>query len=187
VYGKKVFEYPLAQAVEDGRAADYRIVVPTLTDTDLRRRLNLPAPGATRSGGGSGEEGGSALRTTALHLAVLRAMTEHRLKKVLVYFTLVSDARRFTRELPHTLRQLAKTDPDLCPDTLELFFAHGEHTPAQRADTFASFAAADCAILANSKLIADAVVFADRTRSVIAASRPSAAPCAWTCPVRPPH
>jgi hypothetical protein len=32
-------EYPQAQAVEDGRAADYRIVVPTLTDTDLRRFL----------------------------------------------------------------------------------------------------------------------------------------------------
>lgn len=44
VYGKKVIEYPLARAVEDRRAADYRIVVPTLTDTDLRRRLNLPAP-----------------------------------------------------------------------------------------------------------------------------------------------
>ncbi|WP_438307096.1 hypothetical protein ACSHXN_47480 (plasmid) [Streptomyces sp. HUAS TT11] len=44
VYGKKVVEYPLATAVADGRAADYRIVVPTLTDTDLRRRLNLPAP-----------------------------------------------------------------------------------------------------------------------------------------------
>ncbi|MFJ9662135.1 DEAD/DEAH box helicase family protein [Streptomyces griseoflavus] len=46
VYGKKVFEYPLAQAVADGRAADYRIVVPTLTDTDLRRRLNMPARAA---------------------------------------------------------------------------------------------------------------------------------------------
>ncbi|WP_326756841.1 Helicase associated domain protein [Streptomyces hirsutus] len=176
VYGKKVFEYPLAQAVEDGRAADYRIVVPTLTDADLRRRLNLPAPGTSHSDDGSGEEGNSALRTTALHLAVLRAMTEHRLKKVLVYFNLVSDARRFTRELPHTLRQLARTEPGLCPDiTPELFFAHGEHTPAQRADTFADFAAADCAILANSRLIAegvdipsvDAVVFADPTRSVI--------------------
>ncbi|WP_406350899.1 Helicase associated domain protein [Streptomyces sp. NBC_01635] len=176
VYGKKVFEYPLAQAVEDGRAADYRIVVPTLTDADLRRRLNLPAPGTPHSNDGNDEEGDSALRTTALHLAVLRTMTEHNLKKVLVYFNLVSDARRFTRELPHTLRQLAKTDPGLCPDiTPELFFAHGEHTTAQRADTFADFAAADCAILANSRLIAegvdipsvDAVVFADPTRSVI--------------------
>ncbi|WP_246890321.1 DEAD/DEAH box helicase family protein [Streptomyces scabiei] len=102
VYGKKVFEYPLAQAVEDGRAADYRIVVPTLTDADLRRRLNLPAPATTPGGDGDGEGGGpdSALRTTALHLSVLRAMTEHGLKKVLVYFTLVSDARRFAANSP---------------------------------------------------------------------------------------
>ncbi|MGW0500993.1 Helicase associated domain protein [Streptomyces sp. NPDC003007] len=174
VYGRKVFEYPLAQAVEDGRAADYRIVVPTLTDADLRRRLNLPTPGGNGDGEGDGPD--SALRTTALHLSVLRAMTEHGLKKVLVYFNLVSDARRFARELPHTLRLLARTDPGLCPDiTPELFFAHGEHTPAQRAGTFTGFAAADCAILANSRLIAegvdipsvDAIAFADPTRSVI--------------------
>ncbi|MFI9650520.1 Helicase associated domain protein [Streptomyces sp. NPDC052040] len=174
VYGKKVVEYPLATAVADGRAADYRIVVPTLTDTDLRRRLNLPAPGTTTTGAAVAREAkdDGALRTTALHLSVLRAMTEHGLGKVLVYFNLVSDARRFSRELPHTLRLLAKTDPDLVP---ELFFAHGEHTPAQRADIFARFAAADTAILANSRLIAegvdipsvDAVVFADPTRSVI--------------------
>ncbi|MFG2684136.1 Helicase associated domain protein [Streptomyces sp. NPDC048392] len=172
VYGKKVAEYPLAAAVADGRAADYRIVVPTLTDADLRRRLNLPSTTPP----GDGEVQDSALRTTALHLSVLRAMTEHRLAKVLVYFNLVSDARRFARELPHTLRLLARTDPGLVPDiTPKLFFAHGEHTPAQRADTFAAFAAADCAILANSRLIAegvdipsvDAVVFADPTRSVI--------------------
>ncbi|MEV5426342.1 Helicase associated domain protein [Streptomyces cellulosae] len=178
VYGKKIFEYPLAQAVADGRAADYRIVVPTLTDTDLRRRLNLPSPSSAPAAARAGDdnEGDSALRTTALHLSVLRAMTEHRLSKILVYFNLVSDARRFARELPHTLRLLARTDPDLVPDiTPELFFAHGEHTPAQRADTFTAFAAADCAILANSRLIAegvdipsvDAIVFADPTRSVI--------------------
>ncbi|MFD7957273.1 Helicase associated domain protein [Streptomyces ardesiacus] len=177
VYGKKVFEYPLATAVADGRAADYRIVVPTLTDTDLRRRLNRPAPAGPPGTAPTGEgENDGALRTTALHLGVLRAMTEHGLSKVLVYFNLVSDARRFARELPHTLRLLARTDPGLVPDTTpQLFFAHGEHTPAQRADTFAAFAAADCAILANSRLIAegvdipsvDAIVFADPTRSVI--------------------
>ncbi|MFJ6838701.1 Helicase associated domain protein [Streptomyces sp. NPDC091209] len=178
VYGKKIFEYPLAQAVEDGRAADYRIVVPTLTDADLRRRLNKPAPGtAGRAPDTAGEEGDDgALRTTALHLSVLRAMTEHGLKKVLVYFNLVADARRFARELPHTLRLLARTDPDLVPDiTPQMFFAHGENTPAERGDTFTAFAAADCAILANSRLIAegvdipsvDAIVFADPTRSVV--------------------
>ncbi|MER5881126.1 Helicase associated domain protein [Streptomyces sp. NPDC001910] len=174
VYGKKIFEYPLAQAVEDGRAADYRIVVPTLSDAELRRRLNMPAPGTANIAGEEGDDG--ALRTTALHLSVLRAMTEHGLRKVLVYFNLVADARRFARELPHTLRLLAQTDPGLVPDiTPALFFAHGEHTPAERADTFAAFAAADCAILANSRLIAegvdipsvDAIVFADPTRSVV--------------------
>ncbi|MDL5198619.1 DEAD/DEAH box helicase [Streptomyces sp. ALI-76-A] len=147
--------------------------MPTLTDTDLRHRLNLPSPSSTPAGDGKQD---SALRTTALHLSVLRAMTEHGLKKVLVYFNLVSGARLFARELPHTLRLLARTDPGLVPDiTPELFFAHGEHTPAQRAGTFAAFAAADCAILANSRLIAegvdipsvDAIVFADPTRSVI--------------------
>ncbi|WP_339135255.1 Helicase associated domain protein [Streptomyces sp. f51] len=178
VYGKKVFEYPLAQAVEDGRAADYRIVVPTLTDADLRRRLNMPAPGTagtTQDTAGEGDDDG-ALRTTALHLSVLRAMTEHGLKKVLVYFNLVADARRFARELPHTLRLLARTDPGLVPDIApQMFFAHGENTPAERGDTFTGFAAADCAILANSRLIAegvdipsvDAIVFADPTRSVV--------------------
>ncbi|MGW7639114.1 Helicase associated domain protein [Streptomyces decoyicus] len=175
VYGKKIFEYPLASAVADGRAADYRIVVPTLADADLRTRLNLPTPGTTGDDEQQGEAQ-EALRTTALHLAVLKAMTEHRLRRVLVYFTLVSDARRFARELPHTLRLLRRTAPELCPDvTPQLFFAHGEHTPAQRAKTFADFAAADCAILANARLISegvdipsvDAVVFADPTRSVI--------------------
>ncbi|MEU3290416.1 Helicase associated domain protein [Streptomyces longwoodensis] len=174
VYGKKVFEYPLAQAVADGRAADYRIVVPTLTDTDLRRRLNVPAPVSATPGGDGKDDG--ALRTTALHLAVLRAMTEHGLKKILVYFNLVSDARRFARELPHTLRLLRQNDPGLAPSIdPKLLFVHGEHTPAQRADIFTDFAAADCAILANSRLIAegvdipsvDAIVFADPTRSVI--------------------
>ncbi|MBP2056575.1 superfamily II DNA or RNA helicase [Streptomyces griseochromogenes] len=176
VYGKKVFEYPLAQAVEDGRAADYRIVVPTLTDADLRRRLNLPAPGITAPGDITGDGGDGALRTTALHLAVLRAMAEHGLQKVLVYFNLVSDARRFAHELPHTLRLLGKTDPQLCPDIApELFFVHGEHTPEQRAGIFGDFRSAQCAILANSRLIAEgidipsvsAIVFADPTRSVI--------------------
>jgi hypothetical protein len=72
VYGKKIFDYPLAQAVADGTAADYRIVVPTITSADLRDRLNL----SPRTGEGDAHTPESALRTTALHLAVLKAMAE---------------------------------------------------------------------------------------------------------------
>ncbi|MEF9527648.1 MULTISPECIES: DEAD/DEAH box helicase [unclassified Streptomyces] len=173
VYGRKIFEYPLARAIEDGRVADYRIIVPTLTDDDLRTRLNLPAPGTTTDQQPATDE---ALRTTALHLAVLKAMATHQQRRVLVYFNLVEDAKRFTRELPHTLRRLSAHTPDLCPDTsLDVFFVHGDTPPAQRATTFAEFATSPFAILANAKVIAegvdipsvDAIVFADPTRSVI--------------------
>lgn len=174
VYGKKIFEYPLARAIEDGRVADYRIIVPTLTDDELRTRLNLPAPGTTSTY--QPPAGDEALRSTALHLAVLKAMTTHQQRRVLVYFNLVEDTRRFSRELPHTLRRLRAHAPELCPDTSpEVFFVHGDMPSAQRADTFARFAASPCAILANAKVIAegvdipsiDAIVFADPTRSVI--------------------
>lgn len=173
VYGKKIFEYPLAQAIEDRVAADYRIVVPTITDTDLRARLNLPPPGTATHAEADPED---ALRTTALHLAVLNAMTTHSLRRVLVFFHLVEDSIRFARELPHTLRRLRRADshsfPGLDPD---VFFVHGDHTTEERAGIFTRFATAPRAILTNAKVIAegidipsvDAVVFADPTSSII--------------------
>ncbi|MFI1098750.1 Helicase associated domain protein [Streptomyces sp. NPDC020917] len=170
VYGKEIFEYPLAQAVADGVLADYRVIVPTISDEELRTRLALP----TTLGAGGGV--GDALRTTALHLAVLKTMAEHHLKRVLVYFQLVADAKRFTRELGHTLRLLRTTAPELCPDLDPLtLYVDGDHTPAERAEVFARFAQAPCAIMANAKVVAegvdipsvDAVVFADVSRSVI--------------------
>ncbi|MET9822625.1 MULTISPECIES: hypothetical protein [unclassified Streptomyces] len=93
-------------------------LLPTLTDVDLRRRPNPPRPTTPGDGRGDGrgEDQDSALRTTVLYTDVLGAMTEHDLKKALVYCNLVSDARRFIRELPHTLHLLAKTDPHLTPD-----------------------------------------------------------------------
>lgn len=128
VYGKKIFEYPLAQAVADGVLADYQVIVPTISDDELRTRLNLPTTATAAPGDGSG--GGDALRTTALHLAVLKTMAEHELKRVLVYFQLVADAKRFTRELGHTLRLLRTTAPGLCPDLDPLtLYVDGDHTP----------------------------------------------------------
>lgn len=169
VYGRTIWEYPLAQGVADGVLADYRIIVPTVTGDDLRARLNLPATGPDA-------ELEHAERTTALHLAILKSMAEHGLKRVLVYFQLVADAKRFTRELGHTLRRLRATAPELCPDIdPQTFYVHGDHTPAERAEIFARFADAPCAIMTNAKIIAegvdirsiDAVAFADVSRSVI--------------------
>ncbi|MGW7291727.1 Helicase associated domain protein [Streptomyces xiamenensis] len=172
VYGKKVFEYPLAQAIADGVAADYRIVVPTITDAELRTLLNLPAPGTPTT---SEPSPGDALRTTALHLAILTAMAKHSMRRVLVFFHLVADATRFSHELTHTLRRLRQADPHRFPSlNPQVFSVHGDHTPDQRTTIFNRFAAAPQAILANAKVIAegvdipsvDAVVFADPTSSI---------------------
>ncbi len=171
VYGKKVFEYPLAQAIEDGVAADYRIVIPTITDTELRARLNLPAPGTAPDAAPA-----EALRTTALHLAVLNAMSQHSMHRVLVFFHLVEDAKRFTKELGHTLRRLRLARPDAFPGlNPDVLFVHGDHTPEERTAIFTRFATSKSAILTNAKVIAegvdipsvDAVVFADPTSSII--------------------
>lgn len=175
VYGKKIFDYPLSQAIADGVAADYRIVVPTITDSNLRTTLNVPAPGTTTTDDAATTTD-DALRSTALHLAVLRTMSAHRLRRVLVFFHRVEDAKRFTCELGHTLRLLRRTDPDAFPGlNPETFFVDGDHSPDQRTKIFADFAASPCAILANAKVIAegvdipsvDAVVFADPTGSII--------------------
>ncbi|MYX35763.1 MULTISPECIES: hypothetical protein [unclassified Streptomyces] len=139
--------------VADGVLADYRVIVPTISDDDLRTRLNL-APTTAPTATGAGD----ALRTTALHLAVLKTMAAHGLKRVLVYFQLVADAKRFTRELGHTLRLLRTTAPELCPDLDPVtLYVDGDHTPAERAEVFARFAQAPCAIMANAKVVAEGV------------------------------
>ncbi|WP_308061617.1 hypothetical protein [Streptomyces scabiei] len=147
MYGKKVFEYPLAQASRTaGGGLPHRGA--TLTDADLRRRLNLPAPPPPPAATATARRGpDSALRTTALHLSVLRAMTEHGLKKVWSTSPSSPTPAASPRTPPHAA-PAGPHRPRLVPDiTPELFFAHGEHTPAQRAETFTAFAAADCAIL----------------------------------------
>ncbi|WP_106437559.1 MULTISPECIES: DEAD/DEAH box helicase [Kitasatospora] len=197
LYGPTVHHYPLHQAVEDGVIADYRILVPTITDTHLHQRLHTDTTTAASTRAGSapttgtrpgnaqtddmrtgnakpgGSPAGSALRTTALHLAVHKAMTEHQLHHVLVYFNEVATARDFTREYPHTLRRLP---PELRPATMpSVLHINGDDLPDERQATLNAFTAAPAAILTNAKVLTegidsgaiDAVVIADTTRSVV--------------------
>ncbi|MFC1436630.1 Helicase associated domain protein [Streptacidiphilus sp. N1-10] len=158
VFGPCV-SYPLAQAIADGIVADYLVLVPTITDDQLRTQLNRPLADARR--------------TTALHLAVLGAMKKHSLKKVIVYFNTVADAESFTTEFPATLRAL--TPEHRLPTAPTTVFISGDHTPEERAEILQTFTTTPYAIMANAKLLAeginlphiDAVVFADPTRSVV--------------------
>ncbi|MEU7109762.1 Helicase associated domain protein [Streptomyces sp. NPDC046215] len=166
VFGPRLHTYSHAQAIEDGTLADYQLVVPTIRDADLRTTLTdiatHPAFAPT------------ARRTTALHLAVLKAMAEHDLKHVIVYFQQIADATDFARQFPHTLRTLPAQERPAWADDLVVQSVNGTHTPGQRHDILTDFADADRAVLTNAQVLGegidlpavDAVVFADRTASV---------------------
>ncbi|MGW6456812.1 Helicase associated domain protein [Streptomyces sp. NPDC055078] len=166
IFGPRLHTYSHADAIEDGVLADYQLVVPTITDTQLRTVLATPDVHAGF--------GPTARRTTALHLAVLKAMTEHDLHHVIVYFQQVADATDFARQFPHTLRTTAKDQRPTWTSDLVVQSINGTHTPGQRHDILTDFATAERAVLTNSQVLGegidlpavDAVVFADRTASV---------------------
>jgi len=162
IFGPRLHTYSHADAIDDGVLADYQLVVPTVTDTDLRTALTDPDAGPT------------ARRTTALHLAILKAMREQNLKHVFVYFQQIADASDFARQFAHTLRTLPE---DLRPDwagELSVQSIDGTHSPHRRAGILARFADAKRGVLANAKVLGegvdlpavDGIVFADRTASV---------------------
>ncbi|MFI0980710.1 Helicase associated domain protein [Streptomyces sp. NPDC021093] len=166
VFGKRLHTYPHATAIEDGVLADYQLLIPTITDTDLRSVLT-----DTDTPSGSGT---TARRTSALHLAVLKAMTEHDLHHVIVYFQQIADAADFARQFPHTLRTLPEHQRPAWEADLSVQSINGTHTPDQRQTIQNRFIAAHRGILTNAQVLGegvdlpavDAIVFADRTASV---------------------
>ncbi|MFE7029099.1 Helicase associated domain protein [Streptomyces sp. NPDC057621] len=162
IFGPRLHTYSHADAIDDGVLADYQLVVPAITDTDLRAALTDPAAGPT------------ARRTTALHLAILKAMREHDLRHVFVYFQQIADASDFARQFAHTLRTLPA---DLRPDWAHEVVVQsidGTFNARRRANVIARFTDAPRGVLANAKILGegvdlpavDGIVFADRTASV---------------------
>lgn len=162
VFGPRLHTYSHADAIDDGVLADYQLVVPTVTDTDLRTALTDPDAGPT------------ARRTTALHLAILKAMREQNLKHVFVYFQQIADAADFARQFAHTLRTL--------PDDLRPGWA-GQLTcspstaptaptgappssPASPTPNAACWPTPRSWAKASTCSAVDGIVFADRTASV---------------------
>ncbi|MEU3099546.1 Helicase associated domain protein [Streptomyces sp. NPDC006967] len=167
IFGPRLHTYTHAQAIEDGVLADYQLLIPTITDNDLRQVLADPDGAHTGFAP-------TARRTTALHLAVLKAMTEHDLKHVIVYFQQVADAADFARQFAHTLRTLPPDQRPSWADTLSVSSINGNHTPDQRAKLLDNFVNADRAVITNAQVLGegidlpavDAIVFASRTESV---------------------
>ncbi|GAA3185403.1 DEAD/DEAH box helicase [Streptomyces virens] len=173
LYGPVVYNLGLADAIDRGILADYRIVAPVITDDDLRKVLNTDDISRYPDG----------LRLAALQVCLLQTMKTHRIRRVISFHSRIAYARQFSDTLPRTVQDAAGTT------RIRRLWTHALHSgqlPRLRAQTLAEFEAIpllrrhsgpadafDGAVLSNVRVLgegvdvpdADAVLFADPKRS----------------------
>ncbi|MFI9273432.1 Helicase associated domain protein [Kitasatospora sp. NPDC052896] len=173
IYGPTVHRWSLGQGIEHGYLADYRVLVPVVTDEDLRELLNLPAIADLKS-----QRSNEDLLRLALQIAVLRAVADLGLRRVISFHSRIAAARAFAGDLLEASELLPDADR---PERLWARAVAGTDRLKDRRQAFADFAAhtgedgEECGILANSRLLSegidiaavDAIVFADPKSSVI--------------------
>ncbi|MFD5433771.1 Helicase associated domain protein [Kitasatospora sp. NPDC127067] len=173
IYGKVCFTWTLGQGIEHGYLADYRVLVPVVTDEDLRELLNLPAVADLRS-----QRSNEELLRLALQIAVLRAVADLGLRRVITFHSRVSAAREFASSLLETSELLPDAER---PERIWAKAVAGTDRLKDRRAAFADFKAhtgddgEECGILCNSRLLTegidvrsvDAICFADPKSSVI--------------------
>jgi len=166
IFGPTVYELGMASAIERGILADYQVVLPIVHDSELHSILAADAPGVTAHQNG--------LRNAAMHVAVLRAIADHGLRRVLVFFNRIEDADAFAATFPQTAREVGEPlrRPDLWARSI-----HSKQSNEYRFALLADFADPErpCAVLSNVRVLnegvdmpdVDAVVFADPRHSII--------------------
>ncbi|MDH6710104.1 putative helicase [Kitasatospora sp. MAA19] len=173
IYGKTCFTWTLGQGIEHGYLADYRVLVPVVTDEDLRELLRLPAVADLRS-----QRSNEELLRLALQIAVLRAVADLGLRRVITFHSRVSAAHEFASSLLDASELLEDKDR---PERIWAKAVAGTDRLKDRRAAFTEFKAhtgddgEECGILCNSRLLnegidvaaVDAVCFADPKSSVI--------------------
>jgi len=173
VYGPTVFRWSFSQGVAHGWIADYEVLVPVITDDDLRDLLMLPAIADLRS-----QRTNEDLQRLALQVAVLRAIADLGLRRVITFHARIPAARRFAATLVETADLLKFEDR---PERLWARAVAGTDRLRDRREAFAQFAAhtgddgEECGIISNARLLSegidlpavDAICFADAKSSVI--------------------
>ncbi|MQS17921.1 DEAD/DEAH box helicase [Streptomyces kaniharaensis] len=173
IYGKTCFTWTLGQGIEHGYLADYRVLVPVVTDEDLRELLKLPAVADLRS-----QRSNEELLRLALQIAVLRAVADLGLRRVITFHSRVSAAREFAGSLLEASELLEDAER---PERIWAKAVAGTDRLKDRRAAFADFKAhtgedgEECGILCNSRLLTegidvaavDAICFADPKSSVI--------------------
>lgn len=162
IFGPTVFELGMAEAIERGILADYQVIMPIVDDTDLHTILTARRPATTAHHNG--------LRNAAVLVAILRAIAEHRLRRVLVFHNRIALAEAFAASLPTTALEVGQ---GLRIENLWSRAIHGEQPGEERRDLLEDFADTDrgCAVLSNVRVLNEGVDMPDVDSVVFAAPR----------------
>ncbi|MGQ4374796.1 Helicase associated domain protein [Streptomyces sp. SAS_267] len=160
IFGPVVYRLGMAEAIERGLLADYQVVMPVVGDSQLRSILTRKPHYDPHNGG---------LRAAALQVAVLRAITDHDLRRVLVFHNRIAAAEAFSQDLPDTAVLMKRPD-------LQAFWVDGTQRIDERRSQLSAFQNADgSTVLSNVRVLAegidipaiDSVVFAAPRNSVV--------------------
>ncbi|TCR16073.1 DEAD/DEAH box helicase [Streptomyces sp. BK205] len=165
LFGPVAYHLNLSDAIDLGLLADYQILVPVVADADMRDWL--------ATGAGAGVDG---LHLAGRQVAALRAIHDHKLRRILTFHHRVADARAFATSLADTAATLPE---QLRPKGLWADWVSGHHTPQTRRRLlleFTSHTSPDTpAVLSNARVLSegidvpdiDAVVFVDPKNSPV--------------------
>ncbi|MFG2684339.1 Helicase associated domain protein [Streptomyces sp. NPDC048392] len=165
IYGDTCFRLPFSRAINMGLLADYRVIVPVVTDEEVHK-LAADESLALRLGGTSLQP-----TTMAGQIAVLRTMSEYGVRRAISYHHRVADARTWASTLPATA--------SLMPEPMEVWAGHvsGAQPPHLRRRVLDRLAEAgdELAVVSNARVLnegvdvpaVDSVVFSRPRRSAI--------------------
>lgn len=127
LYGPVVYRISLAEAIDQGLLADYRIVAITIRDEDLRRVLRRDTSTWTSE----------ALRTAAAQVALLTAQQRYDLRRTLTFHPCIAAAEVFAETLPDT----AALMPPAARSTLDIGTVNSRQSRFVQHQAYTAFAA----------------------------------------------
>ncbi|MFD7899014.1 Helicase associated domain protein [Streptomyces sp. NPDC059743] len=169
VYGEVAYRLGFSRAISLGLLANYRIIVPVVTDEQVRAAASSPD-------GDFYQSGHSAISPAVLatQIAILRAAHEFGLRRMITFHNRVVAAHWFARTLPHAVAHLA---PGVRPADLSVGHVHGEQSLSERQKTLTRLRSEDdsLVVITNAKVLGegidvpavDSIAFIDNRGSAI--------------------
>ncbi|MEI5519870.1 Helicase associated domain protein [Streptomyces brasiliscabiei] len=176
LFGRIAYRYSLAEAIHEGRLADYRIAAPEIHNAQLHAFL----AGRTRKGARRTPQA-DAMRVAAAQLALLKAREDHAISRAVVFSRSIVQSEAFAETLPET----AAAVPGGHAEDLWVTSVHSRNGRRERQERLARFAQPpregrsgrlpELSVLCNVRLcvegidfpLADSVLFADPKQSTI--------------------